>query len=144
SFSDGGRFSDFGAAWEQAQRMQADGAAIIDIGGESTRPGSERVAPAVEIERTVALIERIATHLDIAVSIDTSEPDVMRAAVRAGACIVNDIGALRAPGAREACAELGVGVCLMHMKGEPRTMQDDPHYGDVVGEISEFLQAERA
>ena len=143
SFSDGGRFADPDAAFVRAADLVAQGAAIVDVGGESTRPGAEAVDPEVEIRRVVPVIERIARDLDVAVSIDTSKPAVMAEAVAAGACIVNDVYALRAPGAREFAAAAGVGVCLMHMQGEPRTMQAAPSYVDVVREVAEFLDAER-
>ncbi len=144
SFSDGGRYAHPDAAIDRAAAMVADGAAIIDVGGESTRPGALDVDETVEIERVLPVIERIARSLDVAISIDTSKPGVMAAATHAGACIVNDIRALRAPGAREWAAQAGVGVCLMHMQGEPRTMQHDPRYRDVVAEVRDFLSAERA
>jgi dihydropteroate synthase len=143
SFSDGGRYSRPEAAFDRAAAMVSEGAGIIDVGGESTRPGAEGVDEAVETERVVPVIERIAATLDVAISIDTSKPGVMAAAVSAGACIVNDVYALRAPGARNWAAEAGVGVCLMHMQGEPRTMQHHPEYQDVVAEVCEFLAAER-
>ncbi|HVC00582.1 MAG TPA: dihydropteroate synthase [Steroidobacteraceae bacterium] len=143
SFSDGGRFATPGAALDRAAGMVAEGAAIVDVGGESTRPGAQPVDATREIERVVPVIERIAAACDVAVSIDTSKPEVMTAAVEAGACIVNDVRALRAPGARAYAAASGVGVCLMHMQGEPRTMQDEPRYSDVVAEVSAFLVAER-
>jgi dihydropteroate synthase len=119
--------------------MAAEGADIIDIGGESTRPGAHPVEESVETERVVPIIERIAHTLDVTISVDTSKPGVMAAATAAGAHIVNDVFALRAPGAREWAARSGVGVCLMHMQGEPRTMQHRPLYQDVVAEVSEFL-----
>jgi len=119
--------------------MVTEGAGIIDIGGESTRPGAVGVLESVETERVVPVIERIARTLDVTISIDTSKPGVMAAATAAGAHIVNDVYALRAPGAREWAARTGVGVCLMHMQGEPRTMQHHPDYQDVVAEVSEFL-----
>jgi dihydropteroate synthase len=143
SFSDGGRYSRPEVAFDRAAAMVGEGAGIIDVGGESTRPGAEGVDEAVETERVVPVIERIAATLDVAISIDTSKPGVMAAAVSAGACIVNDVYALRAPGARNWAAEAGVGVCLMHMQGEPRTMQHHPEYRDVVAEVCEFLAAER-
>jgi dihydropteroate synthase len=139
SFSDGGRYASAEAAFDRAAVMAAEGAAIIDVGGESTRPGSVGALESVETERVVPVIERIARTLDVTISIDTSKPGVMAAATAAGAHIVNDVSALRAPGAREWAARSGVGVCLMHMQGEPRTMQHDPHYQDVVAEVSEFL-----
>ena len=144
SFSDGGRYFDLEAAVERAAHMAAEGATIIDVGGESTRPGASAVDAAVQIERVVPVIERIAAAHDVAISIDTSSLEVMIAAAAAGACIVNDVQALRAPGAREWAAAAGVGVCLMHMRGEPRTMQESPEYHDVVGEVGAFLLGERA
>lgn len=143
SFSDGGRFIGRDQAVEQALAMQEQGAAIIDVGGESTRPGAEPVTLADEIERVIPVIEAIRQHSNVAISIDTSKPEVMRAAVAAGASLINDVYALRAPGAMEACAELAVPVCLMHMQGEPRSMQTNPQYTDVVAEVSTFLR-ERA
>lgn len=143
SFSDGGRYAAVDAALERAAQIVAEGARIIDVGGESTRPGAQGVDEAVEISRVVPVIEGIAAALGVAISIDTSKPGVMMAAVDAGACIVNDVYALRAPGAREAAAKTQAGVCLMHMQGEPRTMQESPHYNDVVAEVCEFLKTER-
>jgi dihydropteroate synthase len=143
SFSDGGRYSRPEAAVDRAAAMVAEGAGIIDVGGESTRPGAEAVDESVETERVLPVIERIARTLDVAISIDTSKPGVMAAAAAAGACIVNDVYALRAGGARNWAAGAGVGVCLMHMQGEPRTMQHHPEYQDVAAEVCEFLAAER-
>lgn len=143
SFSDGNRYAGIDAALERAAQIVRDGAAIIDVGGESTRPGAGAVDEALEIARVVPVIEGIAAASGIAISIDTSKPKVMAAAVAAGACMVNDVYALRAPGALEFAAAHGVGVCLMHMQGEPRTMQDNPHYEDVVAEVSEFLTRRR-
>lgn len=143
SFSDGSRYAGIDAALERAAQIDREGAAIIDVGGESTRPGAGAVDEAVEIARVVPVIEGITAVSDIAISIDTSKPRVMAAAVAAGACIVNDIYALRMPGALEFAAAHEVGVCLMHMQGEPRTMQDHPHYQDVVAEVSEFLTRRR-
>ncbi len=143
SFSDGDRYSKVEAALGRAARMADEGASIIDVGGESTRPGAAAVDEEVEIARVVPVIEGIAAASGIAISIDTSKPRVMAAAVAAGACIVNDVYALRAPGARSWAAVSEVGVCLMHMQGEPRTMQDNPHYNDVVSEVSEFLVRQR-
>jgi dihydropteroate synthase len=143
SFSDGGRHASTEAALARAARIIEEGAAIIDVGGESTRPGALGVDEAVEIARVVPVIEGIAATSDIAISIDTGKPGVMAVAVAAGACIVNDIYALRAPGARGVAAAAEVGVCLMHMQGEPRTMQIDPQYDDVVAEVSAFLVRER-
>jgi len=144
SFSDGGRFSGVEAAVARAAQMVDEGAAIIDVGGESTRPGSLGIDAATERERVVPVIERIAASLDVAISVDTSKVEVMAAATEAGACIVNDVAALRAPGARAWAAQARVGVCLMHMQGEPRTMQVDPRYHDVVSEVNAFLLEARA
>jgi dihydropteroate synthase len=143
SFSDGGRYTTAHAALERAAEMVAEGAAIIDVGGESTRPGAADVEEPLEISRVVPVIELIASRLDVAISVDTRKPNVMAAAVAAGACIVNDVHALRAAGAREWAAQAGVGVCLMHMQGEPRTMQKSPRYDDVVTEVLDFLRGER-
>jgi dihydropteroate synthase len=143
SFSDGNRYTRLDAALERALRMAGEGATLIDVGGESTRPGAAAVEAAIEIARVVPVIEGICAASDVAVSIDTSKPQVMAAAVAAGACVVNDVFALRSPGARAWAAAAGVGVCLMHMQGEPRTMQDSPHYDDVVAEVITFLARER-
>lgn len=143
SFSDGGRFATRAAALEQGARMIAAGAAIIDVGGESTRPGAEAVTAPEEIDRVVPVIEALAANFDVAISVDSSKPAVMAAAVAAGASIVNDVRALRASGAREWAASTSVGVCLMHMQGEPGSMQLDPHYADVVAEVAAFLVAQR-
>jgi dihydropteroate synthase len=139
SFYDGGRYARPEAALDRAAAMATEGAGIIDIGGESTRPGAAGIEESVETERVVPIIERIARTLDVTISIDTSKLGVMAAATAAGAHIVNDVYALRAPGAREWAAGSGVGVCLMHMQGEPRTMQHHPQYQDVVAEVSQFL-----
>jgi dihydropteroate synthase len=144
SFSDGGRFVSLDGAIDRAAAIVREGAAIIDVGGESTRPGAAAVSTELEIERVTPVIEAIARRFDIAISIDTSKPAVMAAAAGAGACIVNDVQALRAPGARALAASLQAGVCLMHMQGEPRTMQVEPRYEDVVAEVAAFLRAERA
>lgn len=143
SFSDGGRFLDAGAAVEHALSLIEAGADILDVGGESTRPGAEPVGEDEEIARVVPVVEAVRARSAAAVSVDTMKPGVMRAAAAAGATIWNDVSALRAaPDAAEAAAELGCEVVLMHMLGEPRTMQDDPRYDDVVGEVLDFL-AER-
>lgn len=139
SFSDGGRFESREAAVAQARRMADEGAAIIDVGGESTRPGARPVSVQEEVDRVVPVVEALHREVAVPISVDTSKPEVMRAAVSAGAALINDVRALRVAGALEAAAELGVPVCLMHMKGEPPTMQDDPRYQDVVGEVVEFL-----
>ena len=142
SFSDGGRYAGLEPALARAERIAAEGALIIDIGGESTRPGALPVAEDVELERVIPVVEAIAGRLDIAISIDTSKPAVMAAALAAGACIVNDIRALSVPGARACAAEQRAGVCLMHMQGNPSTMQVRPHYNDVTQEVTAFLQAQ--
>ncbi|WP_127478840.1 dihydropteroate synthase [Sulfurivermis fontis] len=139
SFSDGGRFIAPAMAVARARQMVAEGAAIIDIGGESTRPGAAAVTVEEEIARVVPVIEALAAELPVPISVDTSKPEVMRAAVAAGAGLINDVYALRLPGALAAAAELGVPVCLMHMQGEPRTMQQAPQYVDVVAEVRDFL-----
>src|SRR5690606_7948308 len=140
SFSDGGHFTRLEAAMEQAEQMVAAGASIIDVGGESTRPGSEPVTVETELDRVLPVIEAIAESLDVAVSIDTSKPEVMREAVAAGASMINDIFALRREGALAQAAELDAAVCIMHMQGEPRAVQAAPHYDDVVGEVLAFLE----
>jgi dihydropteroate synthase len=142
SFSDGGDFFPPAIALEHARRMVEEGAAIIDVGGESTRPGAQAVSESEELARVVPVIQAISRELSVPVSIDTSKPAVMRAAVAAGAGLINDVMGLRLPGALEAASELGVPVCLMHMQGEPRTMQEAPAYDDVVVEIKAFF-AER-
>ena len=143
SFSDGGRYASLDAALERAEQMAEQGASIIDVGGESSRPGAVAVCEAEEIARVVPVISGIAAMSKIAISIDTMKPKVMLAAIGAGACIVNDVHALRTPGARRVAADAQVGVCLMHMQGEPRTMQEHPHYDDVVAEVGGFLLRER-
>jgi dihydropteroate synthase len=140
SFSDGGRFTAPSVAIMHAEQMVMDGAAIIDVGGESTRPGAQDVDEQEEIDRVVPVIEAIRSALDVAVSVDTSKPGVMRAAVAAGATMINDVRALRAEGALQAAAELQQAVCLMHMQGQPRTMQQDPQYDDVVADVTQFLR----
>lgn len=144
SFSEGGHPVDPASAVTRGRRLAAEGAAIVDVGGESTRPGAAPVPVAVEIDRVVPVIGRLAADLAVPVSVDTSKPEVMRAAVAAGAQMINDVRALTAPGALEAAAEAGAAVCLMHMQGEPATMQDDPSYGDVVAEVRDFLRARAA
>ncbi|MEX1827010.1 dihydropteroate synthase [Luteibacter sp. CQ10] len=139
SFSDGGRHDTLEAAYAHAMRLAEEGADMLDVGGESTRPGADDVSVDDEIRRTVPLIERLAAATTLPISIDTSKPEVMRAAVGAGAGMINDVYALRREGALDAAAELRVPVCLMHMQGEPRGMQDDPRYDDVVGEVHRFL-----
>jgi len=143
SFSDGGRYADSVAAVTHALRMIDEGAGLIDVGGESTRPGAPSVSVETEIERVVPVIEALAARTKIPISIDTSKPAVMTAAVHAGASMINDVRALREPGAMQAAARTDAAICLMHMQGEPRTMQSDPRYSDVVAEVRDFLR-ERA
>jgi dihydropteroate synthase len=144
SFSDGGRYFDRARAIEQAHELVAQGAAILDIGGESTRPGAASVDADEESRRVLPVIEAVASNVDVPISVDTSKPAVMRAALEAGATMINDVRALREPGALEAVAASQAAVCLMHMLGEPRTMQVDPRYTDVVREVREFLHARLA
>jgi dihydropteroate synthase len=139
SFSDGGRFASRDAALRQAETMARDGAAIIDVGGESTRPGAADVSEQEELDRVLPVVEAVVDAVGLPVSIDTSKPGVMRAAVAGGAQMINDIRALREDGALEAAVELQRPVCLMHMQGQPRTMQREPVYGDVVAEVRDFL-----
>jgi dihydropteroate synthase len=139
SFSDGGKYRQLDAALRQAEQMLNDGAAILDIGGESTRPGALDVDEAEELARVVPLIQAIRQRFDCAISIDTSKAAVMSAAVQAGADIINDVRALQEPGALAAAAAAQVPVCLMHMQGAPRSMQQAPHYDDVVVEVMQFL-----
>lgn len=139
SFSDGGRFLDPGQAIAHAHRLIEEGADILDLGGESTRPGAQPVSVDEELGRVLPVI-RALRDASVPIAVDTLKPEVMRAAIAEGAAIVNDINALRSAGALEAVAASEAGVCLMHMKGEPRTMQAAPHYDDVVGEVQAFLR----
>ncbi len=139
SFSDGGRFERLESALMGARKMLEQGAGCIDVGGESTRPGAQPVALAEELERVIPVIEAIGCELSANVSIDTSKPEVMEAAVAAGATMINDVFALRAEGAIETARDLQMPVCLMHMQGSPRSMQKNPRYDDVVAEVREFL-----
>jgi dihydropteroate synthase len=141
SFSDGGRYADLDAAVARAERMVEEGAAIVDVGGESTRPGASPVSSDEEIRRVVPVIERLVSRVAVPVSVDTSKPEVMRAAVGAGAQMINDVRALRVPGALVSAASSGAAVCLMHMQGEPATMQSAPAYRDVVADVRGFLDA---
>lgn len=140
SFSDGGRFFDTSRAIEQGLRLRSDGADLVDVGGESTRPGAEPVDAAEELGRVIPVVEALVGE-GVAVSVDTMKPEVMRAAIAAGCAVVNDVNAFRAPGALEAVAGAAVGVVAMHMQGTPRTMQQAPHYDDVVAEVGDFLRA---
>jgi dihydropteroate synthase len=139
SFSDGGEFLEPHRALDRALQMQEQGAAVIDIGGESTRPGAAPVSASDELKRVIPVIDALQAQLTVPISIDTRKPEVMQAAVAAGAGLINDVNALRAPGALQAAAASAAPVCLMHMRGEPRTMQTDPHYADVVEEVKAFL-----
>jgi dihydropteroate synthase len=141
SFSDGGVFLSRESAIAHARRMANEGADIIDVGGESTRPGAQPVSAQEEMDRVVPVIEALRENISLPISIDTSKPEVMRAAVAAGAGFINDVRALRDEGALEAAASLEVPVCLMHMQGEPRGMQENPRYRDVLSEIGDFLRA---
>jgi dihydropteroate synthase len=139
SFSDGGQFKDADAAIEHGLKLAAEGADALDVGGESTRPGAEAVSADEEIARVVPVISALAQRTELPIAVDTSKPEVMRAAVAAGAGMINDVWALRREGALDAAAELNVPVVLMHMQGEPGTMQDDPQYLDVLAEVHQFL-----
>lgn len=140
SFSDGGRFVQLDDAVERGVQMAEEGAALIDIGGESTRPGAQPVGVDEELRRVIPVIERLRSRTQAILSVDTGKPEVMHAAAAAGAGMINDVRALREPGALEAAAISGCAVCLMHMLGEPRTMQDAPSYRDVVAEVRQFLE----
>ena len=142
SFSDGGAHDNVDAAVAHALRLAAEGADILDVGGESTRPGAEPVGVEEELRRVIPVIERLARECPLPISVDSSKPEVMRAAVAAGAGMLNDVHALRGEGALDAAASLATPVVLMHMQGEPRSMQAEPHYEDVVSEVFRFL-AER-
>ena len=140
SFSDGARYQHLDKALFHAEQMIRDGASIIDIGGESTRPGADEVSLDEELSRVIPVIERLASELDVWLSVDTYKPEVMNESIRAGAHLINDICALQEPGALSVVAESGVPVCLMHMQGKPRTMQQAPHYNNLCGEIYAFFQ----
>ncbi|MEZ8085597.1 dihydropteroate synthase [Vibrio sp. 1S139] len=140
SFSDGGKFNSLDNALLQAERMIQAGVSIIDIGGESTRPGAPDVPLEEELARVIPAIKAIRAKFDVWISIDTSKAEVMRQAVEAGADLINDVRALQEPGALEAAADANVPVCLMHMKGQPRTMQANPNYDDVLMDVEAFLK----
>ena len=140
SFSDGGDFFVPDAALRQAERMIGDGADIIDVGGESTRPGAEAVTDDEELRRVIPLVEAITSRFSVIVSVDTSKPVVMRAAATAGAGMLNDVRALHSPDALGAARDSALPVCLMHMQGAPRTMQENPRYNDVVADVRQFLE----
>ena len=141
SFSDGGKHTNVSQALDHALRMIEEGATFIDIGGESTRPGAPDVSLQEELDRTIPVIEAVAKNTPCVISIDTSKADVMREAVNAGAGLINDVRALQEPGALQVAAEAQVPVCLMHMQGQPRTMQQSPEYDDVVNDVGQFLLA---
>ena len=141
SFSDGGHYLEPSAAIAHARRLADEGADLIDVGAESSRPGAESVSAEQELSRLMPVLDGLRAF-PIPISVDTTKPEVMRAVIGAGAAMINDIGALRSPGALEAVATTDAAVCLMHMRGEPRTMQLEPRYGDVVAEVRAFL-AER-
>lgn len=140
SFSDGGRFVATAAALRHAEAMIAAGATLIDVGGESTRPGARPISPVEEMERVAPIIEAIARELDVVISVDTSTPSVMREAARLGAGLINDVRALSRDGALDAASASGLPVCLMHMRGEPGDMQNDPQYENVTSEVVIFLR----
>ncbi|MGL4765335.1 MAG: dihydropteroate synthase [Aeromonas sp.] len=139
SFSDGGHFNQIERAVAHARQMVADGATLIDIGGESTRPGAPDVSEQEELDRVIPVVERLVSECDVMLSLDTSKAVVMREGCKAGAHLINDVRALQEPGALDAAAEACVPVCLMHMQGQPRTMQVEPHYDDLVGEVKAFF-----
>ncbi len=139
SFSDGGRFNSLDNAYQRACQMVEEGADFIDIGGESTRPGAQPVSTQEELDRVMPVVEKIHRNLDVVISLDTSNPEVMREGAALGAGLINDVRALDRPGALEAAADTGLAVCLMHRQGEPQTMQQAPHYDDVVAEVAEYL-----
>lgn len=144
SFSDGGRFAQRDAALRHAEAMVAAGASLIDVGGESTRPGARAVSPTEELERVAPVVEAIARELDVIISVDTSTPAVMRESARLGAGLINDVRSLQRDGALDAAADTGLPVCLMHMRGEPGNMQDDPRYPDILDEVQGFLSERMA
>ena len=139
SFSDGGRFTVLDDALRQVDMMQREGATLVDVGGESTRPGAQAVSEQDELDRVLPVVAAIRERFEIGISVDTSKTEVMRQAVAAGASMINDVNALRAEGAMSLMAGMNVPVCLMHMQGEPRTMQADPQYSDVVADVERFL-----
>ena len=140
SFSDGGRYTSLELALLRAHEMVSAGASIIDIGGESTRPGAASVGAQQELDRVAPLVERIAAECDVIISVDTSTPAVIRESARLGAGLINDVRSLQRDGALDAAAATHLPVCLMHMRGEPQTMQDEPYYNDVAVEVAGFLQ----
>jgi dihydropteroate synthase len=141
SFSDGGRFARLDAALRHAESMLQAGASLIDVGGESTRPGAAQISAGEELERVAPVVEAIAARLDVIVSVDTSTPEVMRVTARLGAGLINDVRSLQREGALLAAQQTGLPVCLMHMRGEPQNMQQQTVYTDILGEVSRFLEA---
>ena len=139
SFSDGGQYFDQERAIERAQRIADEGAQILDVGGESTRPGAQTVPLEEELRRVIPVVRAVARHSSLLISVDTSRPEVIEQAVDAGAAIINDVRALQLPGAMESLARSGAACCLMHMRGEPATMQQSVHYQDVVAEVRSML-----
>ena len=144
SFSDGGRFTQRDAALRHAEAMVAAGATLVDVGGESTRPGARVVTALEELERVAPIVEAISRELDVIISVDTSTPAVIRETARLGAGLINDVRSLTRDGALDAAAATGLPVCLMHMRGEPGDMQDNPHYDDVTVEVAMFLEQRMA
>lgn len=140
SFSDGGQYNTLDASLSRAEAMLEAGASILDVGGESTRPGAQSVTPQQELDRVAPLVEALVTRFDCIVSVDTSTPQVMTETAVLGAGLLNDVRSLQREGALQAAAQTGLPVCLMHMRGEPQTMQDAPHYADVAAEVTQFLQ----
>lgn len=139
SFSDGGKHNELIHALTHANEMINAGATIIDVGGESTRPGAKDVSVEEELERVIPVVEAIAQRFEVWISVDTSKPEVIRESARAGAHIINDIRSLQEPGALEAAAETGLPVCLMHMQGEPKTMQQSPYYQNILRDVDDFF-----
>ena len=139
SFSDGGRFNQRDAALDRARQMVQAGATLIDIGGESTRPGAAAVSTEEELDRVVPMVQAISRELDVVISVDTSNAQVICESAKAGAGLINDVRSLRRPGAMQAARDTGLPVCIMHMQGEPQTMQHNPEYGDVTAEVQDFL-----
>ncbi|HCN46698.1 MAG TPA: dihydropteroate synthase [Pseudomonas sp.] len=144
SFSDGGRFTQRDAALRHAEAMVVAGATLIDVGGESTRPGARMVTALEELERVAPIVETLSHELDVVISVDTSTPAVIRESARLGAGLINDVRSLSRDGALDAAAATGLPICLMHMRGEPGNMQDDPHYEDVTAEVVSYLEERMA
>lgn len=140
SFSDGGQFQVKDHALKQAEKMILQGCAILDVGGESTRPGAATVSVDEEIHRVMPVVEALVAEFDVIVSVDTSSPELMRLSAQGGAHLINDVRALQRPGAMEVAAEVGLPVCLMHMQGDPKTMQNRPAYADVIDDVSQFFR----